>query len=66
MRIETFLMLLVLENYLYLNKSCRLLFLGRIKTINLLFEKIARSSLSNRTSTCHHDIVPEVKFAVNT
>ena len=38
----------------------------RVKTINLSLGKIAHDGLKSRMNTCHHGVIPEVRFAVNT
>ena len=45
--------------------DCRLLCRSRVEKINLSFGKIVHI-LNSRMYNCHHDIIPEVTFAVNT
>ena len=46
--------------------DCRLLCRSRVEKINLSFGKIVQNILNSRMYKCHHDIIPEVTFAVNT
>ena len=56
-------MLAVLEDYQYLNE---LQIVCRVKTINCYLGKLLLVAQNRCMYTCHHHLVSEVKFAVNT